>query len=194
MRKGRRYKVVLDSLTPSEYYPKTFVHHATASNENVTVAFGVSAGTYVATLYENNRLVTWDGRNPVTFTVPETSAIVWDLEHQDIQVELFVEISAPRNVVQGEPFDATIYISVSRIDDMGEEAVEIIEFELSPNPDVCNIDPVGETVPPTIIVVCQYTFNKPGQETITVSVSGRGEITGNIYSDSDSARVHVRKQ
>jgi hypothetical protein len=56
MKRGKTYMVEVTPLDDGLVSPRTFTHKATASNENVTLAFGVTAGTFRVKLYENNRL------------------------------------------------------------------------------------------------------------------------------------------
>jgi hypothetical protein len=53
MQRGRTYMVEVTPLDNGTVSPRFFTHKATASNENVIVAFGVTAGTFRVTLYEN---------------------------------------------------------------------------------------------------------------------------------------------
>jgi len=102
MQRGRTYMVEVTPLDNGTVSPRFFTHKATASNENVTVAFGVTAGMFRVTLYENNRLKDLGDLNPQTIKVPDYTAVVFNLGRIVItSVNLEVAILAPRKVVYG---------------------------------------------------------------------------------------------
>ena len=102
MQRGKTYMVEVTPLDNGTVSPRFFTHKATASNENVTVAFGVTAGMFRVTLYENNRLKDLGDLNPQTIKVPDYTAVVFNLGRIVItSVNLEVAILAPRKVVYG---------------------------------------------------------------------------------------------
>jgi len=99
MQRGKTYTVKVTPLDGGLVSPMTFTHKATASNENVTVAFGTTAGTFNVKLYENNMFKDLGDQNPQTVKVPDYTAVIFDLGWIVISpVDLEVVIVAPREV------------------------------------------------------------------------------------------------
>ena len=102
MQRGKTYTVKVTPLDGGLVSPMTFTHKATASNENVTVAFGTTAGTFNVKLYENNMFKDLGDQNPQTVKVPDYTAVIFDLGRIAItSVNLEVVIMAPPRVVYG---------------------------------------------------------------------------------------------
>lgn len=133
MRRGRTYMVEVEPLGTGEVSPRRFTHKATASNENVTVAFGTTADTFRVTLYENGRLVALGDLNPQNVTVPDYTAVIFDLGRETINsVALEVIIMAPpRVVVGGNPNQQPVTVQADvyvRIPGNAQERVVITQL------------------------------------------------------------------
>jgi hypothetical protein len=128
MQRGKTYMVEVTPLDNGTVSPRFFTHKATASNENVTVAFGVTAGMFRVTLYENNRLKDLGDRNPQTIKVPDYTAVIFNLGRIVITaVNLDVVIMAPRKVVYGGG-QSVVVVQVSvfvKLPDTAQEPVTI---------------------------------------------------------------------
>jgi len=129
MHRGKTYTVEVTPLDDGLVSPRTFTHKATASNENVTVAFGTTAGTFNVTLYENNRLVDLGDSNPQSVRVPDHTAVVFDLERTVItSVNLEVTIMAPRRVGYAEGREVQVSVFV-RLPSSAQEPVTITSVQ-----------------------------------------------------------------
>jgi hypothetical protein len=84
MKKGRMYEVYVTPLGNGKVSPEKFTHKATASNENVTVAFGIFPGNYSVALYENGKLVQIPEGNPQLIEVPDKQAVIFILNRGPI--------------------------------------------------------------------------------------------------------------
>jgi hypothetical protein len=126
MDKGRLYEVYVTPIGNGRVSPEKFTHKATASNENVTVAFGASPGEYVIALYESGKLVQVPEGNPQQIVVPESTAIIFTLGRKPYEiVPLEPIISAPSSVKKGATILADIYVSLPKDAD---ESVEITQI------------------------------------------------------------------
>ncbi|MEM0261555.1 MAG: hypothetical protein QXN17_02750 [Nitrososphaerota archaeon] len=128
MKRGATYDVHVEPLGEGSVSPETFTYKATASNENVTVAFGVTAGKYRVSLYENGILakIKW---NPRIVYIPDTTAVIFDLGRKEYQsVPLEIIFHTPRKVLvrqsEEESFDVGIWVQLPR------EALEPVEINL----------------------------------------------------------------
>jgi hypothetical protein len=200
MKKGKDYTVEVEPLGEGDANPRTFTHKATASNENVTVAIGVTAGRYKVTLLENEvPPEDLSGNNPQIIMVPDTTAVIFNLKRVEYSpTPLEVIISAPKKVFvtqnEEEAFDVRIYVQLPK------EALEPVEInyidyetgiELSGLPPgrtgyVC--DSYGSfTIYPgqrEIAMSCTISVQggAPGQEQLILTVK-QGAIKGNgVYS------------
>ena len=129
MHRGRTYTVEVIPLDEGLVSPRTFTHKATASNENVTVAFGTTAGTFRVTLYENGRAVDLGDLNPQTVKMPDYTTVVFDLGRTDISsVDLGVVIMAPPRVVfGGGQYHPVVQVSVFvKMPSSAQEPVTIV--------------------------------------------------------------------
>ena len=124
MKKGRMYEVYVTPLGNGKVSPEKFTHKATASNENVTVAFGIFPGNYSVALYENGKLVQIPEGNPQIVEVPDKTAVIFVLNRGLIMpTSLDVIIVAPRSVREWSVFTADIYVQLPR---QANESVSII--------------------------------------------------------------------
>jgi hypothetical protein len=128
MQRGKTYTVEVTPLDDGLVSPRTFTHKATASNENVTMAFGTTAGTFRVTLYENGRIVNLGDRNPQTVKVPDYTSVIFNLGRIVITaVNLEVVIMAPPRVVYGGG-QSIVVVQVSvfvKLPDTAQEPVTI---------------------------------------------------------------------
>ena len=105
MKRGKLYEVYVTPLGNGKVSPEKFTHKATASNENVTVAFGIFPGNYSVALYENGKLVQIPEGNPQIVEVPDKTAVIFVLNRGSIiSVPLDVKIVAPKKVSENSYF------------------------------------------------------------------------------------------
>ncbi|MEM1953626.1 MAG: hypothetical protein QXP81_10740 [Nitrososphaerota archaeon] len=215
MRRGRTYTVTVEPVNSGDAEPKRFTHKATASNENVTVAFGTTAGAFKVTLYENGRLVQLgEGRNPVTVSVPDQTSVVFDLGRRSVErVDLQVSLRAvPKTVrLQGGSDDSEIvtlmvYVSLPKGPGKEQEDVTITGFDGSLIGFSGNVNArllrcetfTGVTLSPgstQIIALCDVEIQGGrgggrGQLTISLAagaVVGQGEVTGMTYTSGPAS-------
>jgi hypothetical protein len=133
MQRGRTYTVEVTPQGNGTVSPRSFTHKATASNENVTVAFGTTAGTFSVTLYDNGRIVNLGDLNPQTVIMPDQTAVIFDLGRIVITpVDLDVVIMAPPRVVygRGQSNVTTVQVSVFvKLPRSAQEPVTITRVE-----------------------------------------------------------------
>jgi|GEM_PF-513031 len=130
MKKGAEYTVEVEPLN-GDANPREFTHKATASNENVTVAVGTTAGTYKVTLLENGVLPKeLSGYNPQIINVPDTTAVIFNLKRvQYVPVNLTVIFDAPKKVFISKEGDDEESFTVSIFVQLPKEALEPVEVK-----------------------------------------------------------------
>lgn len=203
MRRGRTYMVEVEPLDFGEVSPRRFTHKATASNENVTVAFGTTAGTFRVTLYENGRPVDLGDLNPQNVTVPDYTAVIFDLGRQTFtSVELAVIIMAPpRVVVGGNPNREPVTVIADVYVRLPANAQEQVVITRVPD-DLLRVTGggilggctvlTGMTLnpgQPSQIGSCSVTVVSGNDVTLTVPagvIIGEGESSGLQYTNSEA--------
>jgi hypothetical protein len=200
MDKGRLYEVYVTPIGNGRVSPEKFTHKATASNENVTVAFGASPGEYVIALYESGKLVHVPEGNPQRIVVPESTAIIFTLGRKPYEiVPLEPIISAPSSVKKGATIIADIYV---RLPKDADESVEITQIATNwitvtggATIDSCNPYIGVEIQPGQIELVGSCTINTDNVTgksfTITVnanSIFGEGVISSATYTNIEASK------
>jgi hypothetical protein len=200
MHRGKTYTVEVTPLDNGTVSPKTFTHKATASNENVTVAFGVTAGTFRVTLYEGNRLKDLGNQNPQTVKVPDYTSVVFNLGRIVISpVDLEVVIVAPREVkLKGRESEVVVQVSVYvKLPRTAQEPVTITDVQagllsVSGGGGVTGCSTVsGMLLHPNQmapVATCSVTIN--GDVTLTVPagvIVAEGEDSGLQYFNSGAS-------
>ncbi len=205
MHRGKTYTVEVTPLDGGLVSPRTSTHKATASNENVTVAFGTTAGTFNVTLYENNRLVDLGDSNPQSVRVPDHTAVVFDLERTVItSVNLEVTIMAPRRVGYAEGREVQVSVFV-RLPSSAQEPVAITSVQANlltaaggGQVDECSIVSGMDLYPNQMILVayCTITITSRDDVTLTVpegAIVGTGHYSGLQYDNAEgSFTIQVR--
>jgi hypothetical protein len=201
MQRGRTYMVEVTPLDNGTVSPRFFTHKATASNENVTVAFGVTAGMFRVTLYENNRLKDLGDQNPQTIKVPDYTAVVFNLGRIVItSVNLEVAILAPRKVVYGGG-QSVVVVQVSvfvKLPSTAQEPVTITSvqeglLDVSGGHQVtCSVLSGMDLHPNQMMLVasCAVTITSANDATLSVPsgvILAEGKQSGLQYSNSGAS-------
>lgn len=210
MKRGRDYNVEVKPLDEGDANPRTFTHKATASNENVTVAIGVTAGRYKVTLLENGvppRELS--GYNPQIIIIPDTTAVIFNLERVEYSATpLEVITSAPKRVfvTQGEEetFDVRIYVQLPKtalepveINFIDENGIELSGLPPGRRDYTCDSHGFFTIYPGQreIAMTCTISVqgSNPGQELLTLTVKqetikGGGAYSGLTYSSIEDSR------
>ena len=202
MQRGKTYTVEVTPLDNGTVSPRTFTHKATASNENVTVAFGVTAGTFRVTLYENGRIVNLGDRNPQTVKVPDYTAVIFNLGRIVISpVDLEVVIVAPREVkLKGRESEAVVQVSVFvKLPRTAQEPVTITDVQagllsVSGGGEVTGCSTVsGMDLRPNqmaLVATCSVTISDDVTLTVPAGViAAEGEDSGLQYFNSAASFV-----
>lgn len=202
MQRGKTYKVEVTPLDNGTVIPRTFTHKATASNENVTVAFGTTAGTFRVTLYENNRLKDLGDLNPQTVKVPDYTAVIFNLGRIVISpVDLEVVIVAPREVkLRGGQSEVVVQVSVFvKLPREAREPVTITDVQagllsVSGGGEVtgCSIVSGMDLRPNQMALVATCSVTISGDVTLTVPagvITAVGEDSGLQYFNSAASFV-----
>ncbi|MEM4449926.1 MAG: hypothetical protein QXQ33_03780 [Nitrososphaerota archaeon] len=216
MARGNVYQIeVVPMSKDANIDPRSIAYKATASNENISLAFSSTAGSFSIALYENGKLVS-KGRlvspdsNPKVITIPDVTSVVFKLRRQVIIVEtLDVEIVAPSQVIEESSFSFSITVKLPITAD------EEVELDLDKLKDLVRLSGDGSltgcsegsgrlspgqtiTALTCFVVASSLPGNQQGSITITVVSStslGEGRDSGLSYpSDSDSVRVSVKAQ
>ncbi len=218
MKRGSEYTIDILPLEDADIHPRSITYKATASNENISLSFGATAGTFLVYLKENGILVS-AGRliapptNPMAVSLPDYWNVVFILSRSTIQpVTIDLEISAPNRVLEGEAFQFQIILSLPP--QAGEEVrinhnriIQAISLSGDYEQNTLACWPVAETLSPgstRIALSCSLTASEltgnrnSGSITITVSQlpdCGIGVDSGLPYpSDQDSTSIQVRGQ
>ncbi|MEM4498339.1 MAG: hypothetical protein QW692_05895, partial [Nitrososphaerota archaeon] len=173
---------------------------ATASNENVTVAFGIFPGNYSVALYENGKLIQIPEGNPQKIEIPDTTAVIFTLERgRIISVPFDVFILSPKNVKEGSFFMAEIDIQLPK------EANETVEIKYIGSISISSDLPQGQldyecdsysgfSISPgerkTVIICSISVGNKGGGGSKGITISVPQEI---IVGESDSGNIYFNK-
>ncbi|MEM4546230.1 MAG: hypothetical protein QW328_05665 [Nitrososphaerota archaeon] len=209
MKRGSTYEVRVEILGEGNITPSTFTYKATASNENVTVAFGATAGRYKVSLYEDNKLAKIRD-NPVTITVPDTTAVIFDLgrvSYEPVPLDVDLLSSVKRiNIPKGEEetFVVQVWVQLPRA---AMEPVRVWanveKITLTTTGDVVmSCYPLGDVILDpnmrSIIATCDVTAKapKPGGYTITITAQkeaaeGEGYFSGLRYINLDPATITI---
>jgi len=205
MEKGKLYEVYVTPIGNGKVSPEKFTHKATASNENVTVAFGIFPGTYSIALYENNKLVQLPEGNPQIIDVPEKTAVIFILGYKPYEtVPLEPIISAPSSVKRGTDVVANILVKLPRTAD---ESVVITEVSSSfltvtggAKIEGCDIY-TGIMLQPGqtgLVATCTISTDKVSGKSFTITVNansifGEGMISSAIYTNKEeSISIKIR--
>jgi hypothetical protein len=201
MQRGKTYTVEVTPLDDGLVSPRTFTHKATASNENVTVAFGTTAGTFRVTLYENNRFKDLGDQNPQTVKVPDYTAVIFDLGRIAItSVNLEVVIMAPPRVVYGGG-QSVVVVPVSvyvKLPSTAQEPVTITSvpsdlLDVSGGHQVsCSVASGMDLYPNqmTPVASCALTITSGNDATLRVApgvIVGEGQYSGLQYLNSGAS-------
>jgi len=201
MQRGRTYMVEVTPLDNGTVSPRFFTHKATASNENVTVAFGVTAGMFRVALYENNRLKDLGDQNPQTIKVPDYTSVVFNLGRIVItSVNLEVAILAPRKVVYGGG-QSVVVVQVSvfvKLPSTAQEPVTITSvqeglLDVSGGHQVtCSVLSGMDLHPNQMMLVasCAVTITSANDATLSVPsgvILAEGKQSGLQYSNSGAS-------
>jgi hypothetical protein len=203
MQRGKTYTVEVTPLDDGLVSPRTFTHKATASNENVTVAFGTTAGTFRVTLYESGRIVNLGDRNPQTVKVPDYTAVIFNLGRIDItSVNLDVVIMAPRKVVYGGG-QSVVVVQVSVFVKLPHTAQEPVTITSVPS-DLLYVSGGGRLTDPCTVIsgmdlhpnqmvpvaTCAVEIISGRDVTLTVPsgvILAEGQYSGRQYSNSGAS-------
>ncbi len=195
MKRGRDYTIEVEPLGEGDANPRKFTHKATASNENVTVAVGVTAGRYKVTLLEDGKPPERLSGNPQVIEIPGITAVIFNLDWVKYEpVNLDVIIDAPRKVFvpqgEDEAFDVKIHIQLPKNASENVEIIEINEGMIKlegnlPNRDItCYTHGTGFTLHPgqrALAVTCTVEVKgtgSPGTKYELKVVVPRGTIVG----------------
>jgi len=198
MKRGSTYSVIVSPLGNGKVSPNEFDHKATASNENVTVAFGITAGRFKVELYENGKLVQLGDQNPQIIDVPDVSAVIFNLNRIVITpVDLNIIILAP-NRVKSTVDQFVAYIDVQ----LPKEAQEPVWITNVNNPVVKGGGSIDNCValsgillqPGETQMVATCVINVKGGSDITItvprdSISGTGYYSGLIYTNAEATKT-----
>jgi hypothetical protein len=202
------YEIYVTPLGNGKVSPEKFTHKATASNENVTVAFGIFPGNYSVALYENGKLVQIPEGNPQLIEVPDKQAVIFILNRGPIiSLPLDVIIIAPKMVKEKSFFTVEIDVQLSN---KANESVMIasvgnilITSDLPPgqfDSDCSYYD--GFSIRPgerEIVALCSILVGEKGTGTKSVGISvpagainGIGEESGIFYTNEpESTTIKV---
>lgn len=216
MKRGTTYEARVEILGEGNITPSTFTHKATASNENVTIAFGAAAGRYKISLYENNVLAKVKD-NPVTITIPDTSAIIFDLgrvPYQPVTLDIIFDVPRKVFVVQGEEesFSAGIWVQLPKevLEPVKDFDVDVGKIQVTGAPqlskDIVCTPFSGFTLQPgqrTIAALCTITIKGPeGKYSLAITIDedaiiGEGFYSGLPYKNDEKTTtvdVQIRKK
>jgi hypothetical protein len=202
MQRGRTYTVEVTPLDDGLVSPRTFTHKATASNENVTVAFGTTEGTFNVTLYENGRIVNLGDQNPQTVKMPDYTAVIFDLGRIVItSVSLEVVIMAPPRVVYGGG-QSNVVVQVSvfvKLPSSAQEPVTVTSVSADPlsasgggQVTGCFVTSGMDLYPNqmTLVASCSVTIASGNDVTLRVPsgvIVAVGQYSNLQYSNSDTS-------
>lgn len=196
MKKGRWYEVYVEPLGVGGGNPEKFTHKATAANENVTVAFGVVAGVYEISLYENGKLVDLGGQNPQIVEIPATTAVIFTLNYQPYTtIDLQPIIVAPSKVNKKKVDQIFVHLDIL-LPLNANESVMINDIPNTPIRiqgggaiDSCNTVSGGYILQPGQIgPIGACTINVNSDFTIIMdrgTIGGYGVITGRTYVNAE---------
>ncbi len=218
MKRGNEYTIDIQPQGDADIHPRSITYKATASNENISLSFGTTAGTFRVYLKENGVLVSTarliaPPTNPVDVTLPDYWNVVFILRRVEIlPVTIDLEIFAPSRVLEGESFQFQIFLSLPP--QAGEDVrinhdriIQAISLSGDYEQNTLKCLPVEDTLSPgstKTALICsltaaELTGNRNfGSITITVGPiqdCGTGEGSGLPYSsDQDSTIIDVKRQ
>jgi len=198
MKKGRMYEVYVTPLGNGKVSPEKFTHKATASNENVTVAFGIFPGNYSVALYENGKLVQIPEGNPQLIEVPDTTAVIFTLGHVTYKsVELKPLILAPNTVnkKKTEQIIVDIYVQLPKNANESVFIARILDPLLTikggAKIDSCNFYSEYTLIPGQIGPIATCTVDINSDFTIIVNqgkILGEGTLTSATYINAEASK------
>jgi hypothetical protein len=217
MKRGNQYTILISPQGDADIQPRSITYKATASNENISLSFGATAGTFHVYLLEKGGLIgprrlIAPSTNPAEVTLPDYWNVVFILSRTEITPQTIdLEIIAPSRVLEGESFsfDITLSLPAQAGEGVGINHAAIqnsitLSGDYEPRTLICI--QLGDTLTPgstTIALRCNLNAadlrsNNPGSITITIpalSSAGTGQESGLAYpSDSDSTSITVRPQ
>lgn len=198
MKKGRMYEVYVTPLGNGKVSPEKFTHKATASNENVTVAFGIFPGNYSVALYENGKLVQIPEGNPQLIEVPDTTAVIFTLGHVTYKsVELKPLILAPNTVNKKKTDQIIVDIYVQLPKDANESVFitrildPLLTIRGGANIVSCDFYSGYMLMPGQIGPIATCTVNINSDFTIIVNqgkILGEGTLTSATYINAEASK------
>jgi len=198
MKKGRMYEIYVTPLENGRVSPEKFTHKATASNENVTVAFGIFPGNYSVALYENGKLVQIPEGNPQLIEVPDTSAVIFTLGHATYKsVELKPLIFAPNTVNKKKIDQITVEIYVQLPKDANESVFiakildPLLTIRGGANIAECEFYSGYTLLPGQIGPIAVCTININSDFIIIVNqgkILGEGTLTSATYVNAEASK------
>lgn len=218
MKRGSEYTIDILPLGDADIHPRSITYKATASNENISLSFGATAGTFLVYLSESGVLVSTSRllappTNPVAVTLPDYWNAIFILSRSPIQpVTIDLEISAPTRVLEGQSFQFQIILSLPAQADEDvrvnhDRIIQAIRISGDYEQNTLQCLPIAETLTPgstSIALSCSLTAaelqgnRNSGSITITVNQlqnCGTGVNSGQPYpSDQDSTTIDVRRQ
>jgi len=219
MVRGREYSIEIGKIDDdADTQPRSMMYKATASNENVSLSFGATEGSFMVYLYEDGvlvsraRLVSPDS-NPARVTLPDYWNVVFILKRSEVTVvTLDLDISAPRVVLEGQSFQfeilATLPVTADedvRINSDSIGGLLRLEGDYAAGTLQCTAN--GEIVPPggrVVILECYLAAGELQGNRRTGSISiiveptgyaGEGVDSGYSYpADGDTYTIQVIRQ
>ncbi len=218
MERGKEYAINILPLDNADTQPRSIKYKATASNENISLSFGATAGTFMVYLSENGVLVAGarllaPNRNPMSVTLPDYWNVVFILRRAEaLFVTMDLEVSAPSSVLEGQAFTFNILLSLPA---QASESVQVhvaaimnaMRLQGDYDHQALSCTPSSTTLSPgsTIVILsCYMRANElqgnRGQGSITITVdpvtaAGTGVDSGRQYpSDGDSVTIQVVRQ
>jgi len=205
MKKGRMYEVYVTPLGNGKVSPEKFTHKATASNENVTVAFGILPGNYSISLYENGKLVQIPEGNPQLIEVPDKTAVVFILSRGPvIPLPFEVKIIAPKKVKEKSSFIVEVDVQLLKQANESVTITSVGEISITHNLPPGQFDSDceyydGFSIRPgerKTVAYCLIWVGEKGGGTRTIEISvpretinGRGDESGILYTNNPASKT-----
>jgi len=205
MKKGRMYEVYVTPLGNGKVSPEKFTHKATASNENVTVAFGILPGNYSISLYENGKLIQIPEGNPQLIEVPDKTAVVFILSRGPvIPLPFEVKIIAPKKVKEKSSFIVEVDVQLLKQANESVTITSVGEISITHNLPPGQFDSDceyydGFSIRPgerKTVAYCLIWVGEKGGGTRTIEISvpretinGRGDESGILYTNNPASKT-----
>lgn len=218
MERGKEYTIDVLPLSDADIQPRSIRYKATASNENISLSFGATAGTFLVYLLESGvlvgdaRLMAPD-RNPMSVTLPDYWNVVFILNRGEaLVVPLDLEISAPNKILEGESFTIEIFLTLPA---QARESVQVnaaaiisaLRLQGDYDPGTLTCTPLASLITPGSTISALRCFARANElqgnrnsGSITVTVepianAGSGLDSGRQYpADGDSLVIQVTRQ